>query len=90
MAAGVGVGNNQEDALGVIFFECPFYILLGLPLDLLVLGGLVEDDQHARTLEDSVFYHLVTVSVHVTFVYLRRHTFYPCAPLHVYHVWRSA
>ena len=36
-----------------------------------VLGCLVEDDRHARTLEDSVFCHLVAVSVHVTFVYRR-------------------
>jgi len=53
-------------------------------------GGLVEDDHHARTLEDSVFCHLVAVSVRVTFVYRRRHTFYPCAPLYVCHIWRSA
>ena len=58
--------------------------------DFPVSGGLVEDDHHARTLEDGVFCHLVAVSVHVTFVYRRRHTFYPCAPLHICHVWWSA
>ena len=61
-----------------------------LRTDFPVSGGLVEDDHHARTREDSVFCHLVAVSVHVTFVYRRRHTFYPCAPFHVCHVWWSA
>jgi len=65
-------------------------LALILRLDFPVSGGLVEDDHHARTLEDSVFCYLVAVSVHVTFVDRRRHTFYPCAPLHVCHVWRSA
>jgi len=65
-------------------------LTLGLRLDLPVSGGLVEDDHHARSLEDGVFCHLVAVSVHVTFVYRRRHTFYPCAPLHICHVWWSA
>ena len=65
-------------------------LTLGLRLDLLVSGGLVEDDHHARTLEDGVFCHLVAAIVHVIFMYRRRHTFYPCAPLHVCHVWRSA
>ena len=60
-----------------------------LRLDFPVSGGLVEDDHHTRPLENSVFCYLVTVSVHVTFVDRRRHTFYPCAPLHVCHVWRS-
>ena len=65
-------------------------LALMLRLDFPVSGGLVEDNHHARTLEDSVFCHLVAVSVRVTFVYRRRHTFYPCVPLHVCHVWRSA
>ena len=65
-------------------------LTLGLWLDLPVSGGLVEDDHHARSLEDGVFCHLVAVSVHVTFVYRCQHTFYPCAPLHICHVWRSA
>ena len=71
---------------------CFLYWMLALMLrpDFPVSGGLVEDDHHARTLEDSVFCHLVAVSVHVTFVYRRRHTFYPCAPLRVGHVWWSA
>jgi len=54
-------------------------LALMLRLDFPVSGGLVEDDHHKRSLEDSVFCHLVAVSVHVTFVYRRRHTFYPCA-----------
>jgi len=37
-------------------------------------------------LEDGVFRHLVAVTVHVTFVYGRPHTFYSCAPLHLCHV----
>jgi len=41
-------------------------LALGLRLDLPVSGGLVEDDHHARNLEDSVFRHLVAVTVHVT------------------------
>jgi len=62
-------------------------LTLGLRLDLPVSGGLVEDDHHARSLEDGVFCHLVAVSVHVTFVYQCRHTrFYPCAPLHICYV----
>jgi len=65
-------------------------LTLGLWLDLLVSGGLVEDNHHARSLEDSVFCHLVTVSVHVTFVYQCHHTFYLCAPLHICHVCQSA
>jgi len=44
-------------------------LALMLQLDFLVSRGLVEDDHHARTLEDSVFCHLVAVGVHVTFVY---------------------
>jgi len=55
-------------------------LALMLRLDFPVSGGLVEDDHHARSLKDGVFCHLVAVSVHVTFVYRRRHTFYPCAP----------
>jgi len=50
-------------------------LALMLRLDFPVSGGLVEDDHHAKTLEDSVFYHLVAVSLHVTFVYRRHHTF---------------
>jgi len=65
-------------------------LTLGLRLDLPLSGGLFEDDHHARSLEDSVFCHRVAVSVHVTFVYRCRHIFYPCAPLHICHVWRSA
>jgi len=65
-------------------------LALILRLDFPVSGGLVEDDHHARTLEDSVFRYLVAVSVHVTFVDRRRHTFYPCAPFHVCHVWQCA
>ena len=57
--------------------------------DLLVSGGLVKDDHHARGLEDSVFRHLVAVTVHVTFVYRCCYTFYSCAPLHLCHVWQS-
>jgi len=45
-------------------------LALILRLDFSVSGGLVEDDHHARTLEDSVFCYLVAVSVHVTFVLL--------------------
>ena len=33
----------------------------GLRLDLPVSGGLVEDDHHARSLEDGVFCQLVTL-----------------------------
>jgi len=62
---------------------------LGLQLDLPVSGGLVEDDHHARSREDGIFRHLVAVTVHVTFVYRCCHTFYSCAPLHIYHEWRS-
>jgi len=40
-------------------------LALRLRLDLPVLGGLVEDDHHARSLEDGVFCHLLAVSVHV-------------------------
>ena len=47
-------------------------LALILRLDFPVSGCLVEDDHHARTLEDSVFCHLVAVSVHVTFVDRRR------------------
>ena len=65
-------------------------LALMLRLDFPVSEGLVKDDHHARTLEDGVFCHLVAVRVHVIFVYRHRHTFYPCAPLHVCHVWRSA
>jgi len=56
---------------------CFHYRMLALilRLDFPVSGGLVEDDHHTKTLEDSVFCHLVAVSVHVTFVYRRRHTF---------------
>ena len=54
------------------------------------IGGLVEDDHHARSRENGIFYHLVAVSVHVTFVYRRHHTFYLCVPLHICHVSRSA
>jgi len=56
---------------------CFHYRMLAfmLRLDFPVSGGLVEDDHHARTLEDGVFCHLVQVaaSVHVSFVYWRRH-----------------
>jgi len=65
-------------------------LALRLRLDHLVSGGLVEDDHHARSLENGVFRHLVTVTVHVTFVHRCRHSFYPCAPLHFCHVWRSS
>jgi len=65
-------------------------LALGLQLDFLVSGGLVEDDHHTKSLEDSVFCHLVAVSVQVTFVYRCRHTFYLCAPLYICHVWQSA
>jgi len=49
-------------------------LALGLRLDLPVSRDLVEDDHHARGLEDGVFRHLVAVTVHVTFVYRCRHT----------------
>jgi len=42
-------------------------LALRLRLDLLVSGGLVEDDHHARSLEDGIFCHLVAVSIHITF-----------------------
>jgi len=48
-------------------------LALGLRLDLPVSGGLVEDDHHARGLEDDVFRHFVAVTAHVTFVH-RCHT----------------
>jgi len=67
-------------------------LALGLRLDFPISGGLVENDHHARSREDGVSRHLVTVTVtvHVTFMYRCRHTFYPCAPLYICHVCRSA
>ena len=65
-------------------------LALILRMDFPVSGGLVEDDHYARTLEDGVFCYLFAMSFHVTFVDRRRHTFYPCAPLHICHAWRSA
>ena len=63
----------------------PSHLLdLGLP----VPGSHFEDNDNARGLEDGVFRHVLTVNVHVAFVYRCCPTFYSCTPLHLCHVRR--